>query len=345
MAEKQTAELEKLLQRAFDKGASDLLLIPNEPACFRVKGYIERSEETPLTAEEIEKIAEKAFGKRLKKLGKEVGELITSCSLPGVVDGRMCVAKSLGDYTIVIRLLPNSIPQVKEIRIPEALVKLGHSPYGLILFAGPTGSGKTTSLLSVLDDINGSGACHICTVEDPICYRMVPKKALIQQREVGVDVPDVVSGISAAMRQDLDVILIGELKNVEEVQAGVSAAETGHLVLAQMHSGSAHGAIQRLLDIQPEENLTAFRKVLSEVLLGVSIQRILPRADGKGRVPAYGLLLLSDEMRRALARGERLEDWEGALPEGCQTLKGDMERLFGEGLITEETLKRFTGKG
>ena len=341
MAIVQTAELERFLQMAFDKGASDLLLIANEPPCFRVNGVIQREDTPPLSSSDIRKIAMAALGEdQIRQIGSDVGRLITSCSLPGVVDGRMCIARSRGDYSIVVRLLPTILPDAHNLGVPQAMQEAALSHHGLVICAGPAGSGKTTVLFSLIDHINNNQAGHICTVEDPITYYLEPKKCLVQQREVGVDVPDVVSGIAAAMQQDLDVLLIGEIKSVEALQACITAAQTGHLVMTQIHARSPESAIQRLVDVQPEADVAVFRRYLAEVIRGVSAQVLVPKADGKGRVGAFGVLVPDDEMRQAIAEGREIFDRKKPLPPGCRTLPEDIERLREEGVITRETAEK-----
>jgi len=169
---------------------------------------------------------------------------------------------------------------------------------------------------------------------------VAPKKALVQQREIGVDVPNALSGIEAARHQDLDVLLIGEIATVEELQACITTAETGHMVLTQLHAETPEGAIQRMIDVFPEDIRQVSRKALASVLRGVSAQRLLPKTDGKGRLAAYGVLIPDDEMRTAIAEGRDFMARKTPWPEGCQTMAEHIERLRAEGEITDETAER-----
>ena len=338
MAIVQTAELERFLQEAFDKGASDLFLIPHEPPSFRVKGSIERAETDSLRAEDVRKVAIAAFGEeQIQLVGGQTGQLITSCSLPGALDGRMCLARSRGEFTIAIRLLPTNLPNVSDLRIPEGMLNAALSKNGLVICAGPSGSGKTTILYGLAEYINENTASHICTIENPIYYCIKPKKAIVQQREVGSDIPDVAAGINVAMQQDLDVLLLGEIKTVEELAACVTVTQTGHLVLSQVHAWTPEEAIQRLLDVQAEENVTVFRRHFAEALRAVSAQILLPKAAGKGRVAAFGVLVPDKQMREAIAEGRDIFERKDPLPKGCQRLADDIERLYNEKVITEES--------
>ncbi len=345
MAIRQMKAFERILQEGFDRKASDVLMMPGEPVCFRVNGQLVRAEGEALYADQIKSIAEAAIGEeRLKKDIAAVGRSVTSCGIDGVGDGRMCVTSSFGDYTIAVRLLPRLLPDIKSTRVPASVIEAACAADGLVVFAGPSSSGKTTTMLAVLEHLNATRSIHICTVEDPISYRMESKKAMVQQHEVGVDVPNVVSGIAAAMRQDTDVLMVGELKRVEEVEATVAAAHLGHLVMTQMHATSPEGAILRLMNIQPGEAGEMLRRQLGESLRCVCHQILLPREDGKGRVAAYGVLVVDEEMKKAIAAGEDIRVRTKPLPAGCQTLASDAERLWVDGLISKETMMTICGE-
>ncbi len=340
MALQQTPELERALQLGADRKASDIYFLPNEPISLRILGELERTDGPPLSAEDVQQIASAAVGEdRLDEIGPARGRITVSCGLPGVVNGRMTIARSLGNCTIVVRIL-SKIPTVAWARIPDAIVQAVNMPNGLILFAGPTGSGKTTTMYSLADDINQRKAFHICTVEDPIGTVLTPKRSFIQQREVGTDCPDVIAGIAAAMSQDPDLLLVGELRSAEETQSALYAVNTGHLVFTQVHAFSPEAAIQKLIDVQPPENLTVFRRDLAGALGGATVQRILPLTGGKGRRPAYGVIIPDDEMRQAIAQGRNIFDRVAPLPKGCQTLAEDIETMRREGLITDEVAQK-----
>lgn len=340
MAIHQTPELERCLQEAADRGASDVFLLAGEPPCFRVKGCIERREGDPLSADDVREIARAAIGdERLSEIGTETGVQITSCGIEGVVSGRLAAAKSCGEYTITVAILLGSVPDVAAIKVPDALVQAALSPSGFVIFAGLTGSGKTTTAYSVLEHINAQRPCHICTVEDPIATHIASKKALVQQREVGIDVPDCVSGVITAMRQDLDVLFVNEMKRVEELQACLRAAITGHMVFSHVHAATPEEAILRMIDVQPSETKASFCRLLSQALRAVSAQRLLPKASGKGRVAAYGVLIPDDEMRQAIADGRNVLDRDTSLPDGCQAMAEGIEQLRKDGVISEQTAK------
>ena len=341
MAVEQTPELERYLQDAADRGASDLFLLPDEPPTFRVAGCIERGEGDSLSADDVQAIAVAALGEeRLSKIGGTVGVVTTSCGLPGVVGGRLSVARAFSGYTVVVSILPSRIADLTTTAVPDAMVQACLCSSGLVIFAGLVGSGKTTAAYSVLDHINATKACHICTVEEPISLRIEPKRAIVQQREVGVDVPDCPLGIGAALRQDLDVLFVGEMKSLNDIAACINTADIGHMVITHVHAAAPEAAIQRVVDCLPDDGKPLFLRSFCRALRGVSAQRLLPKASGKGRVAAYGVLIPDDEMRRAVLDGRHILDRTSPLPEGCQTMAEDIERLRREGAITEETARQ-----
>jgi twitching motility protein PilT len=340
MSHTTTPELLGTLQMAHEKKASDVYLLPNEPVSLRVNGKLERSEGAVLTAEDVGRIALAQVGsQRLERIGREVGRVEVSCGLPGQVTGRMTIAKSLGDYTIVIRLLPSQLMTPAQGRVPQAVVAAANLPHGLVIFSGPSGSGKTTSMLAVVDDINARRAAHICTVEDPISAIITPKMGFVQQREVGLDVPDIRSGIVASCVQDPDVIVVSVLRSAEDVQAAVTAANTGHMVIVQLHCGSPQEAIQRLIDAQPEEYAGVFRRELAQAFVASCSQVLLASAPGKGRVPAFGVLIGDDEMKQAIREGRDVMSRKSPFAPGCQTLAQDIQALVKEGRVSPDAGK------
>lgn len=337
MAIEQTAELEAILQETFDSGASDAFLIPGEPVSFRKRGTITRKDGEPLTAEQIRAIAIAAVGEEtVQRIGPQEAEIRTSCVLPGVMDGRLTIARAAGQLTIAIAVCPATIMPVEKTGLPDAMVKAAESGHGLVVVAGLQGSGKMTCALALLDHLNATDPCHICTVQEPIWPHLTPKQAIVQQREVGVDVPDVVSGIRAAMRQDMDVLFVDEMKRAEEVSAVLAAADTGHMVITTAHGGSPEDVIQRFLDVYPESDLDAARRRLARVLRGVSVQRLLLKAEGKGRAAAYGVLIPDEETRTAILQGQELAARTSPPPAGSQSLADDIVRLRDEGTVDSQ---------
>jgi twitching motility protein PilT len=337
-----TPRLEQLIEEAAERDASDIFLIPGEPPAMRVppSHKIERADTDPLTPEEVKEMAKAALGKKdLARIGKEVGETSRWCGRSTVVNATLTVSRSLGDYTIHVRLSPPRILTVDHIALPDSLRNILFSPSGLIIFTGLAGSGKSTTAYTAVDHINIHRPCHICTVEDQVIVPIPAKKALVQQRCVGADVPNTLAGIQAAMRQDLDVLFINEIKTVEELEACISVAEQGHLVITVFHAAATpEESVHRMIDVFPEDVRDVSRRAIAGCLRAVCAQRLLPKKD-KGRVAAYAVLIPDDEMRKAIAEGRDFMKRETPMPEGCQTMAEHIRRLHDEGVIGEETAK------
>ena len=337
MAIKQVQELENLMQEAFDRKATMLYLMPNEPPAFYIQNSIERSTDSPFTAEQIKEIALAGLGKEaLNEIGTEVGMATTLYTLPGIVDARMQVTKTNGQYAITLFMLPVTLPDVECVKIPKAVLDAVESKRGLVLFSGPTGSGKTTSLYSTIDYLNARRACNICMIEHLITYHLTGKKAIIQQREVGTDVPNMMTGISTSIAQHSDVLMIGELRSLEEINLCLMVSQN-YLVLTQLHADTPEAAIERMTDVYPEDGVTVPRRILGERLRVACAQTLVERADGKGLVAAYGVLVPDDQMRQDMIHGRNIMDRQTPLPPGCQTIIEDLQRLCQEGTITQQT--------
>lgn len=338
MATKNESLLERLLQKAAELDASDLHLVAGEPPIYRVKGSLQRAEQDPLSADEIQHIVEAEIGsEQAARIGRELGHAIAMCQVPGVVQGRMCVTRAAGALTATTRILPARLPDPARARIPQALLDAACSPNGLIVVAGETGSGKTTVAMMLLDHINASSPVRILTIEDPVGVRLEPKRAVITQQNTDSDTPSYASALRAALRQDPDVLFVGETRDLGTLEACITLVDTGHLVITQIHAASPEDVIQRMIDVHPEETRPIFRRRLASGLRAVSVQKLLPRAGKPGVTAAYGLLIVDKEMRRAIADGRDIKDRTAPLPEGCQTLADDIRRLQAEGLITEQT--------
>jgi twitching motility protein PilT len=319
--------LDSLVLEARRREATLLVLIPGEPPTYRVNGRLVRSEGEVLGEDEVRAIAEDAIGPRLAQIGPSIG----SASAPkriGDIAAGITVSSAGGLPTVAVYIWDRLGFDAREMRIPPALLRALDATHGLIMITGPSGTGKTSTAYALLEQLNKTAPVHIVTVEDPVEVLLEPKQALIQQRQVGLDVPDFLAGIVAARRQDLDVLYMGEVRSIEVLNAAVAAAETGHLVLLPLHQPTPEAALRRIIELQPPETRDTFRRALARVLVAVTAQQLVPRADGKGRILASGVLIPDERARRAIAEGEI-----GELG-GAPTLRADLAGLVEQGLVT-----------
>lgn len=247
---------------------------------------------------------------------------------------RVTVAMARGAYTITARLMPTAIPTLEECGLPDIIKTLLEAPNGLIVVSGPAGSGKTTTLYAMVDWLNRTRVLNIFTVENPIAIPMTSHKSIIRQQEVGQDVPDVAAGIAAAYRQDLDVIVIGEVENLDALAGCLQAAETGHLVIIQMQQGTPQDAVDRIVSIAPIDMQSLVRNRLAAVLRGIVTQALAPRVQGRGRQPVNGVLAVDDSVRRAIAVGHDIGGLMG--DQGSVSASQAIAKLEQDGVISAE---------
>ncbi len=344
MAIKQISELEQILQTGVDNHAQEIILIPGEPVIYRISGQISRSDTEPLTTAQIEKIAIAAVGEEaLASIGTKNSEVQTSCTLPGVIEGRLNVARAGGDYTIIIGLYTASLPSPKVARIPSSLLDATeNSSDGIIIISGPTGSAKHTIGKCLLDHINATKFENIHTIEEEsLFYRLSQKKSIIQQHEVGLDVPDLVSGIRATLPLGAGIIYVQSVKNAEEIDVALTAAEMGLLVIVVMHGTSAFDLIQDLNDMHDSNTQKIFRKRFARALRAISNNRLIREKTDNKKSPIYEVLIPDDELRRSLNNDDNMSKYSSALPEGSQKMSDDVRKLLDEGIVSSETADEF----
>ena len=346
MVHQQTDLLNEIMAEAFERGATDIYLLPGEPVAYRIDGELVRSTEEPMSSGAIKELAIAAVGEEdIEKLGRTRPGIIRSgCSIPGVADGRLTIAKSLGQCTISIRLFPSTIPSPEEIRLPETIVELSAQSSGLIVFGGDTGSGKTTAALSLLDHINAERAVHICTVEAPVVARLTPKRAVVQQREVGMDVPDGSTGVLAAMTQGADIIYVAELRTADDVMAALTAADAGHLVITTVHGSPPQMVVENMRQAFPEDEWASVSALLARNLLTVTSQLLLERKDGQGRIAVYDLFVPDEQIRNMIEHGANFHRPRNPDPAVYRDAKEDIAHLLEQDLITEDVAKAGRGR-
>lgn len=302
--------------------ASDLHLKANAPPRFRLGGDIRMAQEPPLSTEEIEDMIFEVISEKQKKYFFEHGALDFAHQVPGQDRFRVNVFRQRGMTSVAARRVTKNIRTFEELGVPPSLRQLSKLHQGLILLAGITGSGKSTTIAAMLNEINETRACHIVTVEDPIEYLFDDKKAFINQREIGIDVQDFHAALKYLMREDPDVVLVGEMRDRETFEAAMHASETGHLVLGTIHASSASQTITRILDLFPEEARGLIRQSLVFNLKGVICQKLLPSIHPtRSRIPCCEIMIVNAAIRKLIAEGRDFEIGsvlKGAVHDGMQ---------------------------
>lgn len=282
--------LEELLIKAQQKQASDLHISVGIPPKVRVHGELVPLDYPEMTPQDTKEIIEPILSDKIIDTLAMEGEADFSYAIKGIGRFRVNVFKQRGSYALVIRLVATEIPPAKDLGIPSTVIDLTSKKRGLVLVTGPTGSGKSTTLASMLDIINSTRNEHIITLEDPIEYIHKHKKAIVNQREVGIDTNSYSKALRAALREDPDVILVGEMRDLDTISIAITAAETGHLVFSTLHTTGSANTIERIIDVFPSEQQQQIRVQLSNVLESVISQLLIPTKDGKGRVAAYEVM-------------------------------------------------------
>ena len=286
------------------RGASDLHLNPGRPPVGRVNGALVPLRDEVLTDAATEKLCRELCTERGWKEVQESGTTDFGLQHEQGDRFRVSVYRQRGRYTAVLRLIPSKLLTFEQIGLPESCHDLLRRPRGLVLVTGPTGSGKTTTMATMVDWINLHRDCHIITIEDPIEYYHGHQKGIVSQREVGVDVPSFPEAMRRALRQDPDVILLGEMRDLATISAAITAAETGHLVLGTLHTTGSARTVNRIIDAFPANQQEQIRAQLSVSLIAVISQVLLPRADGKGRVAAFEVMLMTAAIANLVRKNE-----------------------------------------
>ncbi|MDA8226279.1 MAG: type IV pilus twitching motility protein PilT [Desulfitobacterium hafniense] len=332
--------IEELLILAGEKGASDIHLTVDSAPVLRINGSLVGLQEEKLTPTDLERITGFLMTKEQQEGYEERGELDFSYSIPGVGRYRLNAFRQRGSNGLVIRLVPFSIPTPDKLGLPPVCLELARLPKGLVLVTGPTGSGKSTTLAAMIDYINKNRSCHIVTIEDPIEYLHQHQKSIVNQREVGQDTQSFANALRSVLRQDPDVILVGEMRDLETISTAVTAAETGHLVFSTLHTNDATQAIDRIIDVFPPHQQQQIRVQLASVLQGVLAQQLLPRVDGKGRVAAIEVLLANPAVRNLIREGKTHQiptviQTSGKL--GMQPMEKAIQEFVRQGVISPQT--------
>lgn len=329
----------ELVNIATEKKASDIHITVGTPPVLRINGELLVLEGETLMPQDTKALVYETLDERTIEELEENGEVDTSFSSPGVGRYRVNAYKQRGSYGMALRIIPLEVPTIDELGLPGVVKDLARLPRGLILVTGPTGSGKSTTLASMIDLINKEKKCHILTLEDPIEYLHKHNKSIVNQREVGIDSNSFANSLRAALRQDPDVILVGEMRDLETISIAITAAETGHLVLSTLHTIGSAKTIDRIIDVFPPHQQQQVRVQFASVVQAIISQQLLPKADGSGRTAAFEVMVATSAIRN-LIREEKIHQIDTAIQTGAkfqmQTMDNSLLDLYKKGLITKE---------
>ncbi|MBP1546531.1 MAG: type IV pilus twitching motility protein PilT [Oscillospiraceae bacterium] len=333
---------EEFILEARNMGASDIHLTVGAPTVVRINGELCKFKE--LSDVVVNRTILSILSAEQEQLLTTGQDIDFSFELSNGARQRVNVFRQSGRLACCIRLLNDNIPSLESLKMPPVLTELATKKRGLILVTGPTGSGKSTTLSAMVDYINKNRACHIITIEDPIEYKYVQDKATIHQREIGKDVGSFSDALRSALREDPDVILVGEMRDYETISLAMTAAETGHLVLATLHTSSATQTIDRIIDACPPHSQEQVRSQLSNMLQGIVSQTLVPTADKKGRVAALEILIGTDAVRSQI-RANKIPQMESVMQssarQGMCTLQDHLAKLYKRNIISYETAMEF----
>ena len=341
------ASIDDLLVEMVGRGASDLHLTVGTPPAIRVRGELERLDGPSLTPEDTQQLLYRVLSTEQQKQLELKRQIDTSYAIPGLARFRVNVYFQRESLGAAFRVIPEELKTLEELRLPASLAELAMLPRGLVLVTGPTGSGKSTTLAAMIDEVNRNRHDHILTIEDPIEFVHRHKGCIVNQREIGVDAISFAEGLRAALRQDPDVILVGEMRDLETISTALTAAETGHLVLGTLHTQSAPSTIDRIIDVFAAEQQEQVRIMLAGSLQGVVTQSLLKTADGQGRVAALEILLPDDAVRNLIRQGKVEQVYsimQTSTGRGMITMEQSLAQLVLRRVITREVALEATNR-
>ncbi len=314
-------ELNDILNIALRSGASDIHLKAGLPSMFRVHGaLLPLKDGARLAPEEVSRMAYSIMNDAQKEKFRERNEIDLAYGVPGLGRFRVNVFQQRGTIGAVFRVIPLKIQTIDQLGLPKVLEQIAMEPRGLVLVTGTTGSGKSTTLAAMIDHINASRTAHILTIEDPIEFLVRDKRSVVNQREVGVDTGGFTVALRSALRQDPDVILVGEMRDLETIEIALTAAETGHLVMSTLHTLDATETVNRIVSVFPPHQQQMIRLQLGAVLRAIISQRLVPRADNQGRVAALEVLRMTSRVRELIEDKDRTKELPEAIASGHSTL-------------------------
>ena len=336
--------VDTLLERLVEVGASDLHLTIGTSPAARVRGHLQALDFAPLDSESIRLLLYRILTTEQQKRLELDRQIDLSYGVPGLARFRINVFMQREALAAVFRVIPDKLKTMEDLNLPAGVANLTKNPRGLVLVTGPTGSGKSTTLAAMIDEINRTRHDHIITIEDPIEFLHQHKGCVVNQREIGTDATSFAAALRAALRQDPDVILLGEMRDLETISTALTAAETGHLVFGTLHTQSAPGTIDRMIDVFPPEQQEQVRAMIAGSLMGVVTQTLLPTMDGQGRAAAHEIMIPDDAIRNLIrqAKVEQIYTYmQTGTRSGMQTMEQSLAELCQKQVITvDEALAR-----
>ena len=327
------------MREAVEQRASDIHLTVGVPPTLRINGALVRLNLPPLGPADTLRLFESIAPEERQTFFRQNGEADFSHTIHGLSRFRVNAFRQRGSVAIAVRLIPEQVPTLDQLELPEVVATLARKPRGLILVTGPTGSGKSTTMAAMINLINEEQSCNIITLEDPIEYLHRHKKSLINQREISADTRSFANGLRAALREDPDVILVGEMRDMDTISIAVRAAETGHLVLATLHTSDASQTIDRIIDVFPPYQQQQIRTQLSLTLQGIISQQLLPRRSGTGRAVAVEILVATPAVRNLVREGKShqlLTVIQTGAKTGMQSMDAALRDLCRAGIVADE---------
>lgn len=337
-------DMDELLKEAVLRQASDLHITVGVPPILRISGKLIQTDYPKLTPDQTQALLETITNNEQREKFEQLGEIDFSHAITGLSRFRVNAFRQRGVIAIVARVVTEQVPTLDQLKHPEVLKTLARKPRGLVLVTGPTGSGKSTTLAAMVNLVNQERDCHIITLEDPIEYLHSHSKSIINQREINSDTQSFSNALRAALREDPDVILVGEMRDAETMAIAITAAETGHLVFATLHTGDAAQTIDRIIDVFPPYQQQQIRIQLSLTLQGIVAQQLLPKKDGMGRVAAMEILVATPAVRNLIREGKShqvISVIQTGAKNGMQAMDMSLRDLYQKGVISyDEALSR-----
>jgi twitching motility protein PilT len=334
----------QIVKAGVANSASDIHLAAGNRPAYRINGKMCFLDAPVLTPDEVDNMISQSLPREKYEQFRSTGDIDAAAEIAQCGRFRVNAMKQIHGVTLVLRIINAKTPEIVNLHLPQSISRILELKDGLVLVTGPTGSGKSTTLAAIINEYNKTRCCHIITIEDPIEYLHTPKSCIVNQREVGADSASYARALKAALREDPDIILVGEMRDLESISIAITAAETGHLVLSTLHTIGASRTIDRLIDVFPPQQQQQIRTQLSTVLKSVISQRLLPTADGKGRVAAFEMMFITSAISNLIREGRTAninQSIQTGMNQGMITLDKSIDELLSRGVVTQKTADEY----